>query len=89
MAQAIKGPLNVTIKAFIVLQRSVCLYARAGLRPSLFAAGAVKSLLSALQVPYLHHECYRKTVVCLLASAHWPLRAGCGRLVWKGVQTRV
>ena len=81
--------LTVTFKAIIVLQRSVSTYVRAGLRSSFFAAGAVKTLLSALQLPYLHHEGYRTAVTCLLASARWPLRAGCGHLVWEGLQTRV
>ena len=82
--------LNVTIKAIIIiLQRCLSLYARAHLRPSLFATGTVNTLLSASQLPYLYHESYRTAFFCLLAFAHWPLRAGCGHLVWKGLQTRV
>ena len=73
--------LNVTVKAIISLQRL--------LSSSLFTAGAVKPLLSALQLPYLHHESYRTAFIYLVAFTHWPLRAGSGHLVWQGLQTRV
>ena len=89
MVQAIVTAQNVRVKAIIVLQRSVSTDVRADLRSSFFVAGAVKTLLPALQLPYWHHEGYRTAVTCLLAFAHWPLRAGCGHLVWEGLQTRV
>ena len=68
--QAIICALNVTVKTFIVLQRSLLLYAHAWSWLFFFAAGAVTTLLSILQLPYLHHEDQRTAVVYLLALAH-------------------